>query len=256
MQRLLCSHPDVLVWGEQGGFLRPLFDMTDALEWWNEQHGEPAREAFESGAHQSWLANLFPGRGAVLEAGRGYLLTLFQKPAAAYGRSRWGFKEVRFDLPFAERLLEMFPGARVIHVTRDPRDVLVSVDSWQRAGWWTAEQVRESLAIWTHVNESFLGAERPWLLALRYEDLVADPAGAVTALAAHLDLPAESLDAGVFERRIHSLQGARPAELRGFDELPADLRGLVEEDRLRRVAAGFGYELPAPARGGLRRLRR
>src|SRR5919206_3702635 len=60
VQRLLTSHPDIMIWGEHGGHLRDLLAMTDVLVRWDEYVSAPAREAFERGGHSSWMANLLP----------------------------------------------------------------------------------------------------------------------------------------------------------------------------------------------------
>jgi hypothetical protein len=116
--------------------------------------------------------------------------------AAAQGRAHWGEKTL-----FAEReapeVLAALPRVKIIHLIRDPRDVYVS---YLHAPWRTSDggrwgriklRVRGHLA-WTLRNWRLsVGLARAhaarWpdrYRAVRYEDLVRDPAGTLRALCA------------------------------------------------------------------------
>lgn len=245
VQRLLTSHPDVLIWGEQRGSLLELLRASRTLREWNEVHGAAARGAFARGGHQAFIANLLPEPSTVDEAARAYLRTLFAAPAAAEGAGIWGFKEVRLGLEFAEWMRELFPETRVVHVTRDPRDVLSSLEWWERSEEhvWARHYTEIALNAWVTVNESFVeAADRlPWLQSWRYEDVVADPESFVHALAELTELDPAALRRSVFGRRIAGFSDER-RDLVPFERLPADVRGLVD-DRVRAVAARYGYVL-------------
>ena len=137
VQRLLASHPEVMIWGEHAGQLRGLLALAERLRVWAEADGARGRADFAVGAHQTFMANLMPPAEAVDAAVLAFITALFVDPALAAGRRRWGFKEVRYGLPEARGLTRIFPGCRVVHVVRDPRDVLRSLDVWERAasGW-------------------------------------------------------------------------------------------------------------------------
>jgi hypothetical protein len=213
---------------------------------WDEGLSPPARAAFDEAGHQSWMANLLPEPATVLDAARAYVRTLFAAPAASRGRSRWGFKEVRFGLEEAEALRELFVDTRVIHVTRDPRDVLRSLDWWEGVNAdWTREFTQRAIADWLRVNESFLdgGRARPWVESWRYEDIAADPDGFTAAAARLLEITPGDLDRSVFDRRVYGYEGSGPRQLRSFVELPPDLQALIDDDRLEAVAAAYGYQL-------------
>jgi len=98
---------------------------------------------------------------------------LHQIYLALHGKSRWGQKTPRF-VRSIDLLLEYFPGARFVHLVRDPRAVVSSL-----------------IASDVHRSNAYFGARR-WLrdvglgmaserthsgrvLRVRYEDLVADP---------------------------------------------------------------------------------
>lgn len=111
------------------------------------------------------------------------------------GKPRWGVKDPRCEL-HADRIFAELPAAKVIHMVRDPRDVLAS----QRATWGrlaqhivsTADDWRRSAAL-GHREQ---GARRGAYLVVRYEDLVTDPQRVVGEVCRMLGLDArpEMLD--------------------------------------------------------------
>ena len=246
IQRLLTSHKGLMIWGEHGGHLSSLLEMTDILKRWEQYVAAPARAEFEQGGHASWMANVLPGRDAVIAAARAYVLTLFGKPAAAMGRPRWGFKEVRFGFEEASAFRELFPALRVIHVTRDPRDVLVSLDSWERneAIEWPREYTQLAVDNWARVNNSFQAAgPLDWVLSVRYEDLTAHRDAFVADVARLLDTKPRRFDMSVFERRIAGAGAGDRPQLRSFEELPEDLRALLGADEVRSAADAYRYPI-------------
>jgi Sulfotransferase family len=258
IQRLLTSHPDILVWGEHGGQIRDVLEASRSMKLWDEGvQGPVLRKEFdEDDAHQGWIANLLAGPEAFADAARAYLETVFAQPAAARGRNRWGFKEVRFGLDEANLVRDLYPGTKVVHVTRDPRKVLISLDAWERGkGFWQRAFTEESVRRWRDVNDSFLveRAGSEWVSSWRFEDVVADPGAFTDAIVRFLGIDRSDLDESVFHRPLHGYPKDPRLDLRPFDELEPDLRALLDDDGLRRVAAEYGYE-PPPA-VGRRRLR-
>jgi hypothetical protein len=231
IQRLLNSHRGVTIWGEHGGHLRDLLAMHDVLKRWERHVSAPERERGEG-----WTANLLPGPERIDAAARAYVRTLFGP------RRRWGFKEVRFGFDVAGALHDLFPALTAIHVTRDPRRVLASLDGWERTEGMDWPRAYTELAIghWVQVNRSFREAgSQGWVLTVRYEDMVADPPAFVERVAALIGTRPRRLDAAVFDRRI-SGSGTR-RDLRSFDDLPADLRALLDREDVRAEANALGY---------------
>jgi hypothetical protein len=255
VQRLLTSHPGILIWGEHGGHLADFITMQNVLGQWDENVSSHGRRAFAEGGHQSWMANMLPGKEPLDEAARAYLRALFGVPAAELGRPRWGFKEVRFGYREASALKRLFPALVVIHLTRDPTDVLVSLDAWSsedQSAAWRPEWNAGAIHAWTEVTESFLDAPpEPWILSRRFEDVVAAPETFMAAVAALIESTPDQMDPTTFGRRIHGYGTDR--RLRPFAELPHEIRALIDNERVRDLAARAGYDLP-PVRS--RRLRR
>ena len=249
LQRLLSSHPDVLIWGEHAGQLRPVLDAGDRLRAWSAGDGRHGRIGYAHSGHQSFMANLTPEAEHIDQAVRAFVETLFAEPAREIGRPVWGFKEVRYGLAEAIALRALFPGCRVVHIVRDPRSILRSLDVWERAeGPWRRAATTVAIADWTRVGRSFWSAseELPcWVLRLRYEDLIAEPAQWCARIGEHCGLEAKLFDPGVFDKRIHGIgpRGMTGRDLRSWDDLPASLRELVDDDEVRLVGRACGYDL-------------
>jgi hypothetical protein len=90
--------------------------------------------------------------------------------AETQSKPRFGEKTPQHAL-FLETLFEWFPNAVILHMIRDPR---ASVASMQRMPW--RGSVVANARIWLRLNQSArLFQQRPGYLEVRYEDLVTDP---------------------------------------------------------------------------------
>jgi hypothetical protein len=252
LQRLLNSHPDVLVWGEGGGFLERLVPaVADLLDW--AAAYDPQRQTFRERGPDAFTANLLPDDDELRAAAAAFVRMLYAEPAHRRGRRRWGFKETRCGAEVARFLRGVLPDIRVVHLTRDPGDVLRSLAEWEAGSpTWDAGMTAAALDDWTRVNASFLADPAAAHLALRYESMVADPEGTVAALAAALGLDAVGFDRRVFERRIQwdgEEGGDRPSYL-GGRPLDADRAALRSRPPLPAVAAALGYGARLPAGSG------
>lgn len=250
VQRVLMSHPRLYMWGEQGGTLERVREMANAYTVWDRTQGQAARESFRAHGAQAFVANMCPPEDRFTVAGAAFLKALFDPRAAGSSKRRWGFKEVRHGRWFAEFLVRLFPEGRVIHLTRDPRRVAVSLDAWERSGgWWRREQTARTLQLWNDINRSIADDESPagWLRSYRYEDIVAHPVEFVREMSGFLDLPRAGFDAGVFDIKIPGRRAR--VDLRPYAELPADLRSLVETPAIVATARDFGYDIPGEQAG-------
>jgi hypothetical protein len=166
------------------------------------------------------------------------------------GRPIWGFKEVRYGLPDVLLLRELFPQLRVVHVVRDPRDVLCSLDEWERSGGWSRVETERSLRHWLSVAGSFAATGtdphlRSFILPVRYEDLVHFSQWWTNAVAEHCNLEADLLDKSVFDQWVHTAgpRGRADRQLREWSDLPASLRALIDDEDIQMVASTYGYDL-------------
>jgi hypothetical protein len=140
------------------------------------------------------LRGLAPGR----------CLDAFDAILTAYarqqGRPRWGEKTPLAEF-YARDVLDGLPGARIVHVVRDPRDVFLSLAS-------SPYRIRPSIRarVSQYLRRQAAWTVRNWLLSttlarenrlrfpdryevLRYEDLVARPEDEVRRLCAFLGEP-------------------------------------------------------------------
>jgi hypothetical protein len=250
VQRLLCSHPRVMIWGEHDGQLRPILEAVEHLAFWVEHQGAVGRKELTESGYQGFIANMTPPSRHVVDAGRAFVETLFAKPALQQGKSIWGFKEVRYGLTEIRQLHMLFPQLRVVVIVRDPRDVLCSLDDWERHPGWMRHHTEDALRNWLRAAGSFVdGAIVPELRELvftvRYEELIAEPRRWTAAIAQHCALDMAGFDLAVFGVRVRNAfkQGPTAAPLRAWRELPADMRALLDNNEIVSVAASYGYHL-------------
>lgn len=250
VQRLLCSHPGVMIWGEHAGQLRPILAAMQRLRFWSDNDATIARDELAGSGYQGFIANLTPDRSHIDGACRAFVETMFATPAARAGKPIWGFKEVRYGLSEALLLQELFPRLRVIQIVRDPRDVLRSLEDWEGHPGWTRRNTEAGLQHWLAVARSFIGIDtnpelRRLILTVRYEDLVIDTRRWSVAIAEHCGLEEESFDRSVFDKRVHTpgSYGRFKRVLHEWAELPASLRALADDEEVQMVASAYGYDL-------------
>jgi len=134
---------------------------------------------------------------AVVEGGvrtrRGLVLWLLDELLKGMGEERPEGLLIGEKSPHNEKyidaILEDFPGAKFIHMYRDPRDVVVSfLKEW----WWLEKSKWRTALYWRDVMQrqqreaERLGPEK--YLTLRYESLVDDPEGELKRVCAFLGI--------------------------------------------------------------------
>ena len=102
------------------------------------------------------------------------------------------------NLLHLKEILECFPGAKFIHVVRDPRDVaLSSRKAWKKSLVRAAFQWQRGV----YAANNFSHEHPDAILTVRYEDLLADSCVELSAVCKFLDLP--------FDESILELTGSR-----------------------------------------------
>ena len=177
---------------------------------------------------------------------------VFRSYAAALGKPRWGDKTPFYtdDIDIIRRI---FPDAKILHLVRDGRDVVLSQKSIE----WMSGNLPKLVLDWqwkttiAHKVGAVLGRD---FLELRYEDLVREPERSLRAICDFLDEPydptmleySDSAEAVVPEESLkwhrNSVKAPDPSQLNKWK------RGLSKPERiLFEQLAGktldlFGYE--------------
>jgi hypothetical protein len=103
--------------------------------------------------------------------------------AESNGKPRLGEKTPHHAL-FTETLSDWYPGAKIIHLLRDPRDTVASLKRMP----WAPNAILENAGIWLLFNRAARRSRhRPGYLPVHYESLVAQPEEELTRICAHLE---------------------------------------------------------------------
>jgi len=80
---------------------------------------------------------------------RAFFRSVLEHYAESQGKKRWGEKTPQHVL-FTETLCEWYPGAVILHVVRDPRDVVASLQRMP----WAANSVVTNARVWLKCNRA------------------------------------------------------------------------------------------------------
>jgi hypothetical protein len=161
---MLDAHPNISC-GPESLFLRHIADL--------ERQNLHVREFLVS--DEEWRAHV-----------RDLFLWLHVQRAVQLGKTRWVDKSPGYAM-IPNFLDSMFPDCQIVHVIRDPRDVL---DSWRRR-WGFRRSVRGVQSWAHHVRRArkFGSAHPDRYLEIRYEEMVRSPERIVRELIDWLDEP-------------------------------------------------------------------
>lgn len=181
--------------------------------------------------------------------------------AERLGKPRWGDKSLHTER-YTEAIFAAYPGARILHMMRDPRDRYASVQTrWERRLGGTGAGMAEWLS---SARFASVNAERfpDRYLVIRYEDLAAQPQKTMQDVCAFIDEP---YDEGMFgmegastfrDQGSNSSYGARPVGVISTDSI-GRFREVLSAEQIRfielvarRAMADFGYSRSAPDLAG------
>lgn len=182
----------------------------------------------------------------------GRLFAIFhEQHALRVGKRRWG-DQLGFAERYADAIFEAYPGARMIHMIRDPRDYcLISMKHSKfrngRLGWSLAGWLQSAELAWRN-QERYPGNYK----VVQYETAMAQPQKTLRALCEFLGEPyrtvmAETLLAGWQDKRLERHAMALP---KGGTQLGAGLSSrqlTFIQTFAQKQMQTFGYRLqPAP----------
>ena len=260
LQRLLNSHPAILIWGEHQGILLPLagaWSEVQGSQWILEDrisglelllHKETRRNEWTAW-DQSFSKESFDS--ALLE----FMERVFcaNVPAGV----RWGFKEIRYnDMLVVRFLSHYFPAAHFVLLTRDPMAVAKSTlgaffpqfrpafeagdAAVQRV---CLDEVRQRLVQFTRFLPDAVDFLTSRATTLAYEDLVAQPQVTMKRLQAVLELDLAFDPVVVHEIMATRLQSARPQEA-AYDKA---LESLLRTELAAVLPTGFAQPAGEPS---------
>jgi Sulfotransferase family len=175
MRRLLDRHPAVAICGETH-FYRLVYLRRKAFGDLNDPANRRRLIAEYFSSHHIRRAKLdsaeFVDRlSREATSYRAMFTAMLSYYAEMHGKRRYGEKTPQHAF-FLETLCEWFPNAVILHMIRDPR---ASVASLQRAEWTPGSVVTNARTWLEHNRAARLFRDRPGYLEVRYEALVTDP---------------------------------------------------------------------------------
>ncbi len=186
-----------------------------------------------------------------------FFAELLQFYARDHGKRVGGEKTPQHAL-VARQLLEWYPDARLIHLIRDPRDVVASL---KRMPWGSGSRLGDARTWSACVDGAQACAADPRFLLVRYETLIAEPEPELTRICAFLGEPfvagmlegsARKSDRWWFDRAQGAVEKTRVERWR--QELTVDEIAAIEwaiGDRLAR----YGYVASQPPASAAQRRR-
>ncbi len=175
LHNLLSRHPSIAISGETRFFAdiyrrRSVFGPLNKFE-----NRERLVEQYLSTARVQRLGlDLAKLRSNLLEQATSYpafLDTMMRSYAEFHEKERCGEKTPHHSF-FTETLCDWYPGASIIHLVRDPRDVVASLQRML----WAPKSIWNNAWIWVLFNRAAeRSRHRREYLLVHYEQLVSDP---------------------------------------------------------------------------------
>jgi hypothetical protein len=193
MRLILASHPDVAMFPGELPLWR---EIAPAYAPGDLSRADGRRLLRQLVDHPRMARARITLDGAALEADLARVPTVtlglvvalaLRQVARQTGKAGWGVKEPRSEF-HADRIFAELPASRIVHMIRDPRDVIAS----QRAVWGArAQHLVSTVQDWRRsatLARQGSRAHGAAYVAVRYEDLVADPARVVAETCSALGL--------------------------------------------------------------------
>lgn len=211
VQRLISSSDNAFVYGEDIGHqIHRLTEQFLAVMRHCDQNRDTLDEDFHralAGTLNEWRPGLAPPAGVMLKA---WVSTYYQLPATlagfgqAMGRPIWGFKWPGVPEAGLRAIQLLMPRARIVYLVRHPADALKSAKARKFVK--TAEDADAYCRAWAaNLRAARTLRDDPRMLWMRYEDLLADKAGAVARLSAFAALTGVRME--VFEVKLNTFAG-------------------------------------------------
>jgi len=119
----------------------------------------------------------------MIELLRDFMLKLLQRMLDPLTEGQFFVEKTPDHALYLPEIIELLPASRIIHVLRDPRDVVASLlaasRTWASESSWAPDSAREATKLWMRtvntVNKVVRKTHSKNLLEIRYEDLHSSP---------------------------------------------------------------------------------
>jgi len=111
-----------------------------------------------------------------------FFLSLINYYADCQGKLRCGEKTPQHAL-YTDLLCDWYPGCKIIHIIRDPRDVVASL---MRMPWASKNVTVNALSWLKYIRGAHRASQRPNYLLVHYENVVHDPEAAIDSICTFL----------------------------------------------------------------------
>ena len=238
VQRLICSDPRVLIWGEplEDRLIVPRLHAMLASFTPHDGHIKYAIDSLRGELSEEWIANLNPGYCQLMRAHRAFFDTFLESGKHRQERPRWGMKSVRLTAHHALYLKLLYPRAKFIFLVRNPLD---SWKSYRGRTWYGSypdfkvDNIFKFCSHWRYLAASFLKGANPINAKLmRYEDIRNDD-NLITELEMFLGV---NINREVIDKRVGSSFGQHKSNHRWLDRV-------VIKQIAGKTARQLGYEI-------------
>jgi glycosyltransferase involved in cell wall biosynthesis len=174
IQRIINAATDILVWGEPYPLIESLAYLYNSFIESDLVRSQEAHNFFSQNQDPKvWIANMNPPLDNIRK-GLLALLSEFYNTPLPPGKTKYGWKEVRYGRYELEFLWSLFPDLRVILLVRNPIDV---VQSLKNLGWislWEDTKNLETICLrWSQNTRDYLALQgHPNVFFIRYEDVL------------------------------------------------------------------------------------
>lgn len=222
LRNLLDRHPQIAMWGVESDFFRRVYDRRATF-------GDPAEIRNRERIVKAYLA-IEPMRrtgldlaalGKVMLEEGGTWPALFASAmrfnAGVQSKPYWGEKTPA-NIFHVDKLRAWFPDCAILHIVRDPRDMVSSLVRMS----WSNRSVLFAARTWKRFNAAGMGRD---LYLVKYEELVSDPATALDKICRHIGVAYDPLMLQPKEN-VHL---ASPEGVRANKQISTDRMGLWRE---------------------------
>ena len=241
LQRLLCSAPNTLIYGERTAQELEFFLSIHAykVQEYNLRADANSRVLSRvlQGQVNDWILELTPDTD-------GYLRAIHQSAfagisycrdfAIAHGRPVWGFKYPAWNSSVLRMLRRLMPRARLLFIARDLIPSLESAKAQHMMD--SPQQLRELCQSWLNGMSYIMELDDdPGVMSIRYEDLIERPGEILAAIS--LFTGAVGINPAVLERRINIWAGQQFAAQSADGYIPPEPLSEAELQIVRQMMA-------------------